>query len=247
MVRLIPLLLAVFVALVTPAHGGTRHYQAVVADPYVELRTGPGQGYPVFHVVDRGQSIAVEKRRTDWFRVRTDRGQSGWVRIEQLQRTLDGQGGALTEIIDPDAEEFAGRRFELGMQLGDFDGASSVGVYGSWHLNPHVATELRVADLSGSFSDGWLVGADLQMQPFPEWRLSPFVALGTGVLRVEPKATLVQTEDRTDQVGHVGIGVRAYLTRRLLLRGEYSSYLVFTSRDDNEAIDEWKAGFAFFF
>jgi hypothetical protein len=73
------------------------------------------------------------------------------------------------------------------------------------------------------------------------------VALGTGVLRTEPKATLVQTEDRTDQVGHVGIGLRAHLTRRLLLRGEYSSYLAFTSRDDNEEVDEWKAGFAFFF
>lgn len=247
MARLIPLFLAVFVALVTPAYARTRHYQAVVADPFIELRTGPGPGYPVVYVVDRGQSIQVEKRRTDWFRVRNDRGISGWVRVDQLQRTLDGEGGALTEIIDPDEAEFAGRRFELGMQIGDFEGASSVGIYGSWHLNRHVATELRLADLSGSFSNGWLAVADLVMQPFPEWRLSPFVALGTGVLRIEPKATLVQTEDRTDQVGHVGIGLRAYLTKRLLLRGEYSSYLVFTSRDDNEEIDEWKAGFAFFF
>jgi hypothetical protein len=239
-------LLMVFVGLVTPAYGKARHYQAVVADPFVELRTGPGQGYPVFHVVDRGQAIEVEKRRTDWFRVRTDRGFTGWVRVDQLERTLNG-AGALTEIIDPDEADFAGRRFELGVQLGDFDGASSLGVYGAWHLNRHVATELRYADISGSFSDGWLAVADLVMQPFPEWRLSPFVALGTGVLRTEPKATLVQTEDRTDQVGHVGIGLRAHLTRRLLLRGEYSSYLAFTSRDDNEEVDEWKAGFAFFF
>lgn len=239
-------LLMVFVGLVTPAYGKARHYQAVVADPFVELRTGPGQGYPVFHVVDRGQTIEVEKRRTDWFRVRTDRGFTGWVRVDQLERTLNG-AGALTEIIDPDEADFAGRRFELGVQLGDFDGASSLGVYGAWHLNRHVATELRFADISGSFSDGWLAVADLVMQPFPEWRLSPFVALGTGVLRTEPKATLVQTEDRTDQVGHVGIGLRAHLTKRLLLRGEYSSYLAFTSRDDNEEVDEWKAGFAFFF
>lgn len=239
-------LLMVFVGLVTPAYGKARHYQAVVADPFVELRTGPGQGYPVVQVVDRGQTIEVEKRRTDWFRVRTDRGFAGWVRVDQLERTLNG-AGALTEIIDPDEADFAGRRFELGVQLGDFGGASSLGVYGAWHLNRHVATELRFADISGSFSDGWLAVADLVMQPFPEWRLSPFVALGTGVLRTEPKATLVQTEDRTDQVGHVGMGLRAHLTKRLLLRGEYSSYLAFTSRDDNEEVDEWKAGFAFFF
>jgi hypothetical protein len=245
MARLLALLL-VSVGLFTPACGKARHYQAVVADPFIELRTGPGPGYPVFHVVDRGQTIEVEKRRTDWFRVRTDRGLAGWVRVEQLERTFN-TAGALTEIVDPDEADFAGRRFELGVQLGDFGGASSLGMYGAWHFNRYVAAELRAADLSGSFSDGWLAVGNVVMQPFPEWRLSPFVMLGTGVVRVEPKATLVQTEDRTDQVGHVGIGLRAHLTKRLLLRGEYSNYLVFTSRDDNEDVDEWKAGFAFFF
>lgn len=245
MARFLALLL-VFVGLVTPAYGKARHYEAVVADPYLELRTGPGQGFPVFHVIDRGQAIAVDKRRTDWFRVRTDRGLTGWVRVDQLERTLNGEGG-LTEIIDPDAADFAGRRLELGLQLGDFDGAASLGAYAGWHLNRHVAAELRVADISGSFSAGWLVLGDLVMQPFPEWRLAPFVALGTGALRIEPKTTLVTAEARTDQVGHVGVGVRARLTQRLLARAEYGSYLVFTGRDDNEVIDEWKAGFAFFF
>jgi hypothetical protein len=238
--------IAVSVALVTPAEAARRQYSAVVAEPFIELHTGPGRGYPVFHVVDRGRAITVDKRRTDWFRVRTDRGITGWVKADALAQTFD-TAGAVTLIEDPDLEDFDGRRFELGVQLGDFDGASSIGVYGGWHLNRHVSAELRFADLSGDFSDGWLVRADVVMQPFPEWRFSPYAALGTGVLTIEPKATLVQTEDRTDQVGHVGLGVRTWLTKRMLLRGEYNNYLTFTSRDDNEEIDEWTAGFAFFF
>jgi len=67
------------------------------------------------------------------------------------------------------------------------------------------------------------------------------------MIRTEPKSTLVETEDRTDQLAQVGIGVRAYLTRRFMFRTEDKSYVVFTSRDDNEEVDEWKAGFAFFF
>ena len=31
------------------------------------------------------------------------------------------------------------------------------------------------------------------------------------------------------------------------LRAEYKSHVVFTSRNDNEEVDEWKLGFAFFF
>jgi hypothetical protein len=81
----------------------------------------------------------------------------------------------------------------------------------------------------------------------PDWRISPFVSLGTGLVNIDPKGTLVAPLDRNDQTAYVGGGVRFYLTRRFFLRGEYKSHVVFTSRDDNEEVDEWKLGFAFFF
>ena len=34
-------------------------YQVVIVDPYIELHTGPGKGYPVQFVVDRGETIDV--------------------------------------------------------------------------------------------------------------------------------------------------------------------------------------------
>ena len=108
-------------------------------------------------------------------------------------------------------------------------------------------TELHLSDVSGDFSSGWLTTADIVLQPFPEWRVSPYGTLGTGVIHISPQATLVQTPDRTDQVGHVGVGLRMYVTRRFMFRGEYNSYLTFASRDNNQGLDEWKAGFAFFF
>ena len=48
-------------------------------------------------------------------------------------------------------------------------------------------------------------------------------------------------------MGHVGGGFRIYITRRFLVRAEFKSYVVFTSRDENEEVEEWKAGFALFF
>ena len=71
--------------------------------------------------------------------------------------------------------------------------------------------------------------------------------LGTGLVHVAPKATLVQPTERTDQTAYVGGGVRFYLTRRFFLRAEYKSHVVFTKRNANEEVDEWKLGFAFFF
>ncbi len=67
------------------------------------------------------------------------------------------------------------------------------------------------------------------------------------MIHIEPKGTLVGTEVRTDQVAYAGVGVRAYLARRFIVRGEYKEYVVFTDRDENEEDTEWKIGFAFFF
>ena len=52
---------------------------------------------------------------------------------------------------------------------------------------------------------------------------------------------------RRAQTAYVGGGVRYYLTRRFFLRAEYKSHEVFTKRNANEQVDEWKLGFAFFF
>jgi hemolysin activation/secretion protein len=56
----------------------------------------------------------------------------------------------------------------------------------------------------------------------------------------------VDEQDRTEQISSVGLGVRWYLTRRFVLRAEYQSHVIFQNTDDNQEINEWKAGFAFF-
>lgn len=61
-------------------------HKILIADPFIELHTGPGRGYPVFHVIERGREVTIVKRRTDWFELRTDRGVQGWAPREQIDR-----------------------------------------------------------------------------------------------------------------------------------------------------------------
>lgn len=110
-----------------------------------------------------------------------------------------------------------------------------------------LSVESGLSQVIGKYSDSQTVALSLLMQPFPRWRVAPFFSLGTGVIRTRPRVTLVRAEDRTDPAAHVGLGARAWLTRRFLLRTEYRRYTLFTTRDENQEIDEWKAGIAFFF
>ena len=38
--------------------------EVVVSDPFIELHTGPGRGYPVFYVAAQGDHITILKERT---------------------------------------------------------------------------------------------------------------------------------------------------------------------------------------
>jgi len=217
-----------------------------VADPYLEMRTGPGRGYPKFYVVDRGERVEIIKRRTDWFLVRSSNGKEGWVDRGQMEKTLQATGSTLSFAVATQ-EDFTNAKWETGILAGDFGGANIVSVYGGYSLNPNLSIEVWGSQILGNFSNGWMGSVNVVHEMWPDWRISPLFTLGTGVIRTSPKSTIVQGKDRTDQVAHVGVGVRAYITRRFLLRAEFKSYVVFTSRDENEEIEEWKAGFAFFF
>ena len=229
------------------AAGAERQYREVtIADPYIELHTGPGGGYPIFFVAERGEEIALLMRRTEWFKVRVARGEEGWVHFEQLATTLnpDGQPFDLPALGFSDYEA---RRWEVGALYGDFGGANVIGMYGSRNVTPNLSGEIWVSQALGRFSDSTLVTLNIVHLMYPDWRASPYFTLGGGVIKTQPKATLVATTDRTDNLALAGVGVRAYLTRRFVFRAEYKTHVVFTSRDDNEEVQEWKAGFSFFF
>ena len=220
--------------------------EVTVADPFLEMRTGPGRAFPVVNVVERGEKVQVEKRRTDWFQVIDENGREGWVHKGQMAETLI-PAGVKMEIDDPGREDFGAHRREVGLLVGDYGGSNVVTAYGAYAFNEHLSAEVAVSHLLGNFSDGQYLTLGVTHVPRPDWRIQPFLSIGTGVIRIEPKGTLVGTEVRTDQVAYAGIGVRAYVARRFIVRGEFKEYVVFTDRDENEEDTEWKIGFAFFF
>lgn len=217
-----------------------------VADPYLELHTGPGKGYPIFHVVDRGERVDVLKRKTDWFKVRTDKGKVGWVYRDQMEQTLT-LSGTQTELSDISLEDFSSRRWEVGAVGGVFNSDPVMSLYGGYALTPNLSSELTLSKVIGEYSSSQLVSLNLVSQPFHLWRYSPFFTLGLGHIETKPRVTLIQAEDRDDLIAHVGIGIKMYMTRRFILRAEFKNYVAFSSDDDNEEFKEWKAGFAFFF
>ena len=223
--------------------------QVKIADPYIEMHTGPGGGYPIFHVMERGSSVEIIVQRANWFKVRNQKNQEGWVHFDQLSRTLSANGEPI-EFTQITQEDFVERDWEWGVMGGDFGGAPILNVYGSYLFNPGFATEASISQSIGDISSSFLYKLGLVIQPFSEWEYSPYFQMSTGIIDVKPSATTIQPVDQTNQFSSISLGLRTHLTQKIILRLEYSQYIIFSStkdNDNNEEIKEWKAGFAVFF
>jgi hypothetical protein len=197
-------------------------------------------------VADRDALLEVIKRKTDWFKVRTDKGLEGWVSREQFETTVL-PSGAPSQLHEAALGDFSSRRWEIGLTGGSFNSTPLLSLYGGYAFTATLSAELAAGQVLGDYFSSQLYNIKLLSQPFPRWRVSPFFALGAGYLASKTHATLVAPKDTEDFTAQAGLGIRVYLSRRFILRAEYNDYVVFSSDDNNEEFKEWKAGFAFFF
>jgi hypothetical protein len=245
--KVAPLIAAALLALMAAVPASARDYlQLFVAQPYLELHTGPGRGYPVAQVVARGEAVDVLMRRTEWFKVRTERGVEGWAYERDLMLTTLADGTPFTINLG-DRAGFASHRWESGAFGGAYAGATLISAYQALSLTDNLKVEVSASQYLGNLSNGYLIDVGFSHVFMPNWRVSPFMTLGGGYEHVEPKSTLAQALSANNQTGYVGAGVRYYLGRRLFLRGEWRVHEIFTNQNSNEVKNEWKVGFAFFY
>lgn len=229
-----------------PGQAKDKGVNVVITDPYAEMHTGPGRGHPVFHVVEKGEQVRIIKRRTDWYRAITSNGKDGWIHRDELRTTLGLQGEQIT-FTEADRDAYQRRSWELGFGGGTFSGSRALNAYVGYHFTSNLSTELRFTQAFGSFSNSKLVALNILHEPFPDKWVSPFFTLGSGVTQISPSSDIVQAEDRENSILTVGGGFLFYVSRSFLFRVEYNDHTLLTERENNEEVDEWKAGFSVFF
>lgn len=221
-----------------------------IAEPYIDIHTGPGRGYPVTYVATKGQLIYVKKQRTDWFKVslfiRKGHIKTGWVKQSALALTLTPRGQGI-RLNRSTREDYRNRKWEVGFLGGRFDSISTNSFYVGYAFSRYFSSELWLEDILGDFSSAKMATINIVHHPFPDWRVSPFFSLGAGAIKIKNKNRLLQNPDTNDDILNVGLGIKTYVSQRFMFRAEYKNYVLLTSRDENEEPEAWKLGFSLFF
>jgi uncharacterized protein YraI len=227
-----------------PAAASTERLQ--ITDPYIELHTGPGRGFPVFFVASRTQWIEIELRHTDWYKVRTDDGKVGWVNRAQLETTLTAAGGAKS-FRDVLLDDYLSRRVQLGAAWGKFKSEPMLKLWTSYRLSETLSVEGTLGQVQGVFSgtDFWHI--DVMAEPWSDRRLSPFFAIGVGKFKNFPNLSLVGAQTTDAKLAIASVGLRYHLSDRFVVRADYSLYTAFVADTHSTEYRAFTAGLSFFF
>jgi hypothetical protein len=223
-----------------------RFQQVIVNEPFIELHSGPGRGFPVFYIVEKNDNVFLLKKKTEWYKIQTADGKQGWAHESEIVKTLN-LSGENYQINKANQQGFIERDYEVGVLSGNFSGARSITFYSGWSWTDNISTEISYSQVVGQVSEVQFINASIMHQPFPEWRVSPYFKLGGGVIKTKPNSTIIFAEDRSDEMLHAGVGFRVYISRQFFMRAEYNSHTILTSRNNNDDVEEWKLGFSVFF
>jgi Bacterial SH3 domain len=220
--------------------------RVTIVDAYIELRTGPGRGYPIFFVAGRGEQIDIELRHTDWFRVRTAGGKVGWVNRGQLETTLtaSGEQKSFRDIL---VDDYLSRKLQVGFAYGAFKSEPMLKVWSSYRLSETLSIEGTLGQVQGVFSGTDFWHLNVLAEPWSDQRISPFFGIGVGRFHNFPNSSLVSADTTNANLANATVGVRYYLTDRFVLRADYSLYTVFVNDSKTQQYRAFTGGISFFF
>ncbi len=245
-------------AATTAALASTRRAQAAPADaPDVEafarvvveraeVRSGPGATYRTIAALERGETIAVDRRGSDqfWLKVTLDDGRSGWVLGDEVEVYAVKPG-------EPDRPSRPGL-FAPPPLLGAHGGMSIFGgVLGSTITSRSGEPYYSAADGYFEVRPAWVLAPQISIEPWggisrtddgtlwtaggwgvvhllPDLPIDPYVGAGGGGLWTRTNAdALVQANDSLF-VARAGGGFLFGLRGRILVRLEATNMTLFT-------------------
>ncbi len=245
--RLLPLFLLLQAFSVTLVHAKQAFLQVIVSEPFLEMHSGPGRGFPVVYVVGRDEVVTVVTvlySRTEWYKVRAPRGQEGWARRSELALTKLASG---EPAPIPPYPEFATHRWEVGAGYGVFNHQNLVTAWGDFGLTDSLDVEFVVQQALGTIDNRYIASLGLRHTFIPEWKwFSPTASIGSAYQYIDDKVPPKPLQT-SNQLAYVSLGARGFITRRFMWRADWRKYVVFTNQNQNEEPEEWKFGLAVFF
>jgi len=216
-----------------------------VVDPFVEMHTAPGRGYPVFHVIEKGEPVEILKRKTNWYKVRTPAGEEGWTKAAQLGRTL-APTGIPADLPEVGHGEYLESSWRVGFTAGQFEDSTSFSLTLGYRPLSWAGVEVEAGKIYNQSVTSDYYSANVIIEPFQQWDITPYALAGVSRFSFDARQKILLSDIGDADAVNFGGGASYYIGRNFLVRAEYRVYSV-SSNSDTTGLSEWKIGLNTFF
>jgi len=225
--------------------GGDEILVLEVADPYIDMHTGPGRGYPVFNVIEQGETIEILKRKTNWYKIRSSDSKTGWTNAGQLAHTLKPTGVPV-DLPEVNHGDYLVSRWNVGFTGGQLEGASTFSLTAGYRPLSWLGLELEGGKIFDESVTSDFYGMNLLVEPMPEYVVTPYVSIGAGKFSFDNRQKVVVDDAGSPTYYSIGAGASYYVVNNFVIRGEYRGYSISTN-GDNVWLNAWTIGLNAFF
>jgi hypothetical protein len=216
-----------------------------VSDPFIEMHTGPGRGYPIFNVVEQGETIEILKRQPGWYKIRSLDNKTGWAKAIQLEHTVK-LTGVPVDLPEVDHDDYLKSSWRVGFTVGQLEGNTSVSLTGGYWPLRWAGIEIEGGKIFDESVTSDYYGVNLLAEPMPQWVVTPYMSVGAGKFSFNDRQKVVVDDAGSPSYISFGAGASYYIGRNLLVRGEYRWYSVSTD-NDRVGLNAWRIGLNTFF
>lgn len=214
------------------------------------LRSGPGAGYRVVGVAERGQVFPVLERATTgyWLELRLPDSTRAWISGDAVYVFEAGDDGQRRPWVDkvfapPPLPQAHG---EVAMVFGALGSSGFMALRPSYLVAPSFGLELNLGASVSSAGRTFLGGLGGVVNLFPHLPVVPFATVGGGYAYATPNSDSFVLQDGSSSMVYAGGGLRMGFKYRLTLRVEARG-VVFFAADRYVAEQEVSGGLTVFF
>lgn len=214
-------------------------------EPFMEMHTGPGRGYPVFHVIEQGETIEILKRKPGWYKIRSQDNKTGWTKATQLAHTLKPTGEPI-DLPEIGQGDYLRSHWRVGFTAGQLEGSSTFSLTAGYRPFSWAGIEIEGGKIFDESVTSDYYGANLLIEPMTDWLISPFVTAGSGQFSFSSRQKVIVEEVDSPSYLQLGAGASYYIGRNVVLRAEYRRYSISTN-DKDIGLNAWSLGLNTFF
>ena len=231
---------ALFVCVMFSEHafGKGEAEKYMVHSQFMELKTAAGRAQPIYLGVEKGETFSVLKQRADWLKIKTENGDTGWVNKVAFFDAIGVHG-----YIEKD--QVHKLKWELGASGGVFGGEESYAISSGYYLLPEVLVSADFIKTSGVYSSSTLITANVSLNLYRKYIVSPFINIASGIMNNKPRQLLVNAHENTQMVYSYGGGFSLNSYKNMTIRFTVRDYYLV---DTKQNYYDWRVGvFGVFF